>query len=439
MTTQLIDEHEFRRLADVVMAASTADHTIVSLNDSDGGTTRFANNQIVQNVNARRYALSVSVAFGHKSGSAGTNVLSDGAIRDTVAQAEKIAKLAPEDPEYLSPLEQQHYPVLPTRRAETADASPERRIELAAGAVRQCRAAGINGAGIVDAYTSAAGVAASSGLFAYEQRTRATFSLTATAEDSTGWVRNANRSIDDLGVDERTRVAIEKAKASAGPTEIPAGKYTVILEPAAVAGLIGPLFRAARAKSVEHGTSPLSGKLGEEIIDPRLTLKNHPEHPSLLAGTFDSRGVATDFRTWIRGGVLEQLNYDRFTAKQEGVPLNGPLNAPRLSGDGAADSTDALVRSTERGVLVTNFWYIRSSNPRDLTLTGMTRDGTFLIEDGKLSGGLINFRFHESPLRAFNQVEAFTEPMDAITMERGKMMLPAMKIRDFNFSSVTRF
>ncbi len=176
MTANLIDRVEFRRLAEVALKASEADHTSVSLSDSDGGTTRFANNQIIQNINVRRYSLTVSVDLGRKSGSATTSDISDDAIRATVRQATELAKLAPDDPEYLPPLPEQRYPGLPTLRHETADAGPGRRIELAGGVIQQCRAANINGAGIVEAYTSAAGVAADTGLLAYEQRTRAAFS-----------------------------------------------------------------------------------------------------------------------------------------------------------------------------------------------------------------------------------------------------------------------
>ena len=440
MSLDLIERDGFKRLADVAMEASSADHTFVSLSDTAGGTTRFANNQIVQNVHVRRQSLSVTVAFGKQRGSASTTDISDEAVRAAARRAEEIAKVSPEDPEYLPPLGARDYPVYPTLRQETADAGPARRIADARTAIELCKSADLQGAGIVSAYVSATGLAADTGLFAYEPRSRAQFSLTATGENSTGWVNNANRSIDDLGVAERTRIAIEKAQRSAKPTELPAGRYTVILEPAAVAGLVGPMSWVWDAKAYYKGTSPFSGKLGVSIVDQRLTLQNRPDHPSLMGASFNGYGLASNSRTWIERGVLKELDYDRFSAKEHDVEPSFGLDAPHLSGENpVGESVADLIETTERGVLVTNFWYIRFVNPKDLTLTGMTRDGTFLIEDGKLGGGLINFRFHESPLRAFNQIEAFTTPLDAITMERGKMLLPAMKIRDFNFSSVTRF
>lgn len=440
MSPDLTDREGFRRVAEAALAASSGDHTLVSLRDRAGGTTRFANNQVVQNVNTRRSGLAVSVAFGQQRGTARTTQLSEQAVAETVRRAEEIARVSPPDPEYLPPLPPQRYPLLPTLRPETAAAGPGRRMADATEAIKLCQAEGLEAAGTVSTYASAVGVAASGGLFAYEHRTQAGFSLTATGADSTGWVKNADRSIDDLGVEERTRIAIDKAKRSANPRGIPAGRYTVILEPAAVAGLVGPLLGATDAKAYHRGTSALSERLGQSIIDRRLTVRNRPDHPSLIGGGFNEFGLPSDAQVWIEGGVLKRLDYDRFTAQEHGTRPSYRLDALHLAGDQpAGQSVDDLISATERGVLVTNLWYIRHVDPTDLTLTGMTRDGTFLVEDGRIVTGLINFRWHESPLRAFNQVVAFTTPLDASTAERRKMFLPAMTIRDFNFSSVTRF
>ncbi|MER3423705.1 MAG: hypothetical protein C4293_11205, partial [Nitrospiraceae bacterium] len=254
---------------------------------------------------------------------------------------------------------------------------------------------------------------------------------------------NVHRSIEQLDVSGRTRLAVQKAKQAVNPREIPLGRYTVILEPAAVSGLIGPMIWMLDAKSYDKRTSPFTGKLGRRIIDPKLTLRNYPDHPALLGNSFNSEGLPTDGRVWIEGGVLRQLWYDRYTAQEHHVHPTPSLDAPYLSGGGdghqVARDIEELIRNTDRGVLVTNFWYIRTVNPTDLTLTGMTRDGTFLIEGGRLLTALVDFRWHDSPLRALNNVEAFTAPADAVSNENWKMLLPALKIRDFNFSSVTRF
>jgi len=432
----VIGREEFRRLADLALDASQGDHTVVSLNVRKGGTARFANNQIVQHVNTYRHELTISVAVGGRTGSSSTTELSPRAIAAATARAQKTARVSPPDPEYLPPLPAQEYPERLTFRKETDAAGPARLIRDAREAIKICQAADLEGAGIVSAYTATTGVAADTGLFAHEHRTRAEFSLTATGEDSSGWVKNANRSIDRLDVVDRAHKAVDKAQRSAGPKEIPAGLYTVILEPAAVAGLLGPLTMAAGAKAYYRGTSALAGMLDQPVVDARLTLRNDPRHPALLGRGFSAAGLPSDEATWIEKGVLRRLDYDRFTAKEHGVEPSYGLDAPHLV---AEDPTDDLVRGTERGILVTNFWYIRFVNPTDLTLTGMTRDGTFLVEDGRVTTGLINFRWHESPLRAFNRIDACGTPTDSITMERSKMWLPALRIRDFNFSSVTRF
>jgi len=222
--------------------------------------------------------------------------------------------------------------------------------------------------------------------------------------------------------------------------ELPPGRYTVILEPAAVAGLWSSLLWTLDAKAYEKGTSALAGKLGQLIVDKRLTLRNLPSHQDLLGTGFTTDGLPTVASDWIADGVLTQLAYDRFTAKGRGIDKIPTLDAPCLSGRGSSLPTlQELIKGTERAILVTNFWYIRTVNPTDLTLTGMTRDGTFLVENGAIVSAVKNFRFHESPLRVFNQVSAFTNPAEAITSETGKLLVPAMTLREFNFSSVTRF
>ncbi|MBK8913092.1 MAG: TldD/PmbA family protein [Phycisphaerales bacterium] len=453
---------EFARIAEIAFQAATGEQTFVSVSDEQGGTTRFANNQVSQNVHIRRQSLTVSAAFGRRHGRASTTELTDAGIRAVVAAAEELARVAPEDPEYLPPLGPQNYPRLASHRPETAAAGPSDRIERVRIAVEACRAARMQAAGAMEAYAGSVGIAAAGGLFAFEARTRCQFTVTATASDSSGWAGDASRSVDDLDVAVLTQRAIDKARASASPTELPPGRYSVLLEPAAVAGLVGPLMSAMDARSYHRGTSALRGRLGERIIDERLTLRNRPDHPSLLGAAFNGEGLSADYHAWIESGVLRRLNYDRFTAMEHGVQPSADLDAAVLEGreeaprgaraahfdegravegrsGGAADLLEELIASTKRGILVTNFWYIRPVNATDLTLTGMTRDGLFLVEDGRIGPGLLNFRWHDSPLRALNAIEAFTRPLDAVSWERDKMMLPALRVGDFNFSSVTRF
>ncbi len=436
MTQALTSPQEFDFLADLVMRHSGGEHTMVSLHDQHGGTTRFANNHIIQNVDTRRMFLEVTVAFGRQHGTAGTTDLTAGAVQDAIRRAEGIARVSPDDPEYLPPLGPQPYGDLPTWRAETSGAGPARRLEEVGTAVALCRDEGASGAGIVMSSESATGFAASTGLRAYETRTEAKFSVTATVGEATGWASGAHRSVDRLGVAERTQLALRKARAGSEPTALPPGRYTVVLEPTAVAGLLTWMLWLLDAKSYYKGTSAYAGRLGHTIVDSRLTLQNLPSHPDLLGRRFNGEGLPNREATWIRNGVLTQLAFDRFTARAHGVEPMAFPDAPCLSGGGAVDD---LISSTSRGILVTNFWYLRLVNPTDLTLTGMTRDGTFLIEGGEVRAALKNFRFHESPLRAFSQLEACTPPSEAVSAETAKMLVPAMRLREFNFSSVTTF
>ena len=243
-----------------------------------------------------------------------------------------------------------------------------------------------------------------------------------------------------MRVQERTLAAIAKSKRGRDACELSAGDYPVILEPAAVAGLWAWLMWSLDAKSYMKGTSPFAGKLGQPIVDERLILRNVPDHADLFGEGFTHEGLPSTDSVWIDRGILKQLAYDRFTAKASGVETIPTLEAPVLSVEGApAHSIQDLIKSTERGILVTNFWYIRPVNPRDLMLTGMTRDGTFLVEKGEVVSAVKNFRFHESPLRAFQRLSAWTAPMEAVNSETGKMLVPAMALPHFHFSSVTRF
>ncbi len=438
---KLTSRQEFDFLTDLVLKHSAADHTVLSLRDVHGGTTRFANNQVIQNVNQRRGTLAITVAFGQQHATATTTDFTAGAVREALAQAERIARLSPKDPEYLPPVGAQSYLLPPASRPETSAAGPARRLDYAREAIGQCKMENLNAAGTVASSLTVAALAADTGLSAYEERTEARFSLTVQAGEATGWSAAAHRSIDHLHVQERTLAAINKAKRSADePQELPPGRYTVILEPAAVAGLLSWMIWMLDAKSFYKGTSPFSEKLGMRILDRRLSLLNRPDHVDLLGPGFTGEGLPVIGSTWIESGVLTQLLHDRYTAQEHRIEPLTTLESPYLSGEHPHGArAEDLVRTTQRGILVTNFWYIRPVNPSDLTLTGMTRDGTFLIENGEIVSAVRNFRFHDSPLRVLSHVDAYTTPSEAVTSETGKALVPALRLNDFNFSSVTRF
>ncbi|MBX3302479.1 MAG: TldD/PmbA family protein [Nitrospira sp.] len=437
---KMTSREEFRFLSELVLTRSSADHTMISLHDHHAGTTRFANNQAIQNVDVRQGKLTVTVTFDGRQGTASTTDFTAGAIQETLSRAENIAKVSPVDPEYLPPPDPYVFPARETAKPETMAAGPPRRLEYANEAIGQCRMENLMAAGAVSTSATAVGVAANTGLFGYERRGDASFSLTVQAGDATGWSAAAHRSINHLKVQERTLTAIRRAKRSRDVCELPAGRYPVILEPAAVAGLWAWLIRSLDAKAYVKGTSTFAGKLGEAIVDERITLQNSPDHADLFGEGFSNDGLPSTPSVWIDHGILRQLAYDRFTAKQRGEAMIPTLEAPALSVEGSSvDSIHDLVKRTERAILVTNFWYIRPVNLRDLMLTGMTRDGTFLIENGEIVSAVKNFRFHESPLQAFRHINMWTAPMEAVNSESRKILAPAVALPHFHFSSVTRF
>jgi predicted Zn-dependent protease len=439
---QLTDRDAFRRLADAALGATSADHVLVSLHDRIEELTQV-HDQTIDNAQDRSRRISIVVAYDQQVGSA-TAALTADAVADAVKTAEQQAKAALPDRGYLPPLPPQRYPVLPTYRPETAAAGGARRAAAGLELVELYRTAGLQASGIVTTAAEAVGLAADTGLFAFEQRTLAELDVTSINSVVPIRLTAANRSIDDLGLVEPTRRAVARAKWLANPRTLPPGRYTVIFEPPAAAQLLRPLLDATDAGNLSGSTGALQSMLGKQIVDSRLTLRNRPDHPALLGNGFDADGLPTNAQTWIDHGVLKQLHYDRLAARaHETAPTFTP-DAWHLSGDNpAGESVEDLIRTTEQGILVTKLERLHCVGPTDLTLTGRTCDGTFLIQQGEIVGSLADLTWCESPLRAFNQVQAFSTPLDAVVLPHAvpaqavtagirKMLVPAMKILDFN-------
>ena len=303
---ELTSQKEFHSMADLVYATSQADHTQINFSDSANMTTRFANNQVIQNVAIRRPRLSVKVAFGKQVGRMSTDKFDPASLKATVTRAEEIARLSPEDPEYMEPLPSQKYAEVDVYSETTAGQEPDDLANQVKDIVDRCEKNGCIGAGIVTANRSHVGVSTDKGLRAFEPRTRSSFSLTATLPDSTGWTMNNHREITKLNIEYRTTTAIEKAKASAAPREVPAGHYEVILEPAAVSGLLGPMIWMLGAKNYHKGNSPYVGKLNEQILDARLQIATDPQNELLLGTSFDGQLYAFQGRFNRRATVFKQ-------------------------------------------------------------------------------------------------------------------------------------
>jgi predicted Zn-dependent protease len=338
----------------------------------------------------------------------------------------------------------QAYAPVPAWFDRTAASSAEDRAKAALTALEVTRKApDLTAAGYLEVNASGRAIANSAGLFAHHRSTNANYTLTARTRDGTGagW---AGADHDDWARLDFSRVAdraIEKARASRNPVAIEPGRYTVILEAQAVGDLVQLLFGPLNARTNDEGRGPFAregggNKVGEKIVDERVTLLSDPQDPELLGQPFDNEGFPLGRRAWIEKGVLKELSYNRFWAQKQGKQPTG--NASSFKMLGGTTSVDDMIKSTERGVLVTRLWYLRQVDPRTVLYTGLTRDGTFLIENGKVTRSVKNFRFNESPLFLLNNLEALgpTERL-AGTEAGGDIVMPTLKARDFNFTSLS--
>jgi predicted Zn-dependent protease len=448
----LLSSEQAKALGDRILGMAKADKTRITIDSGWTGNTRFAGGEITTSGEANDATVTVVSTIGKRRASASTNVLEDASLRRTVDLAERLAKLSPEDPEIMPDLTSQTYAPVRGFIDATANLGGEARATAAKRVIERAvetgKAAGdVFVAGYLEANAGARAIVNSSGLFAYHRSTDANLSTTVRTPDGTGsdWASAGARNwgaIDPAALGVR---AAQKAVASRNPTAIEPGMYTVVLEPQAVADLVPQLGGAFNARSADEGRSPFSKKgggtrLGEKIADERVTIYSDPTDAELLAAPFDGEGLPVQRRVWIEKGILKNLTYSRFWAQKQGVQPTGGGGGfggggfpGGLKMNGGTKSLDELIAGTQRGILVTHFFYIRSLDQRTVMLTGLTRDGTFLIENGKVTKSLKNFRWNESPLFMLNKIEEVgrAEPTAA-----GQVM-PSLRVKDFNFTSLS--
>jgi len=439
----LMSREAARALSDRVLKMSAAEQTRVTVVSSQNGNTRFADGSITTSGEADNMSVTVTATIGRRRASATTNILEDASLKRTVDQAVELARLAPEDPELMPELGPQTYSNISAFVERTANLDAETRSTAVRRAIEAANSAGkaagqIFTAGFLDYNAAALAVATSAGLFAYHRTTSANFSVTARTPDGTGsgWAGAGARDWHAFDSAAIGRVAAQKAVASRNPGTIEPGHYTAVLEPQAVNDLVPLLGGALNARNAEEGRSAFSRagggtRIGENVADPRVTLYSDPADPALLGQPFDNEGLPIKRIVWIEKGVLRNLAYTRFWAQKQGKQPTGAPQAGGLALTGGTKTTEQLIAGCERGILVTHFFYIRSLEPRTVLQTGLTRDGTFLIEKGKITKSLKNFRWNESPLLMLNRLEDIgrSEPTDA-----GRLM-PALRIKNFDFTS----
>jgi len=440
----ILSRQEMQNVEDRVLAMSRADGCQINVNSNVTGNTRFAANQLSTSGGVEDAGLAVQSSFGPKHAVVTSNDLSDESIRRVVQQSEALARLAPDDPEAMPELPRQEYATVSAFFDRTAGLSPGDRAQVALAALEVTRQAGdLMAAGFIVTGQASNCVANKSGLFAYHRNTFANYTLTVRTTDGTGsgWAASDHpdwSQLDARGVAQR---AADKARASRTPVAIEPGRYTVILEPQAVGDLVQTMAFGLDARSADEGrsafTNPTGGtKIGERIVDPRVTIASDPTDPLLMAQPYDGQGLPLTRQVWIENGVLRQLVYSRFWAqRQNRQPTGFPTSVKFSGGD---QTVDQLVGGTERGVLVTRLWYLRPVDPRTLLFTGLTRDGTFLVENGRVARSVRNFRFNDSSLFLLNNLEALGQAQRlAGTEAGGNIVMPSVKARDFSFTSLS--
>jgi len=330
----------------------------------------------------------------------------------------------------------------------TAQTTPEERAQAVAEAIRVVSGQGGTAAGIYSTGESRSALYNSRGAAASYRETMARFSITAMAGDSSGWAKASacdRRVLDPVML---ARSAARKAAESNAPRELAAGRYTVILEPAAVLDLVGQMFMDFSGTAIRDGRSFLNDRIGKKLFGENITIYDDARHPLQAGAGFDAEGVPRRRLTLVDAGVVREIAYCRQAASLAGTTPTGhgfplpndageaPMNIVIAGGDAPVEE---IVASTERGILVTRLWYIREVDPYEKIFTGMTRDGTFLVEGGRITAGVRNFRFNVGLMEMLSNVEALSPAERASGEETFDMVVPAMKVRGFNFTEVTRF
>ena len=433
-----------RELCNRVLAKASAAQTQVRVQSGWRGFTRSADNRLTTGGGSDDVTVSITSFFGKRRASVTTNRLDEESLGEAVRRAETLARFAPENPESMPLLELQTYDDVGGYYAATGDLSPEPRAQAAARAIAAARDAGAVAAGYIDVRAAASSLANSAGLFAHYASTGVASTLTVRLPDgsSSGWAGDEAADWAKVESERIAHTAVEKCLDWRGRTDLEPGRYTVVLEPTAAGMLLSRLRGAFDRRSADEGRTFFSSKeggnrIGEQLFDERVTIRSNPAESDCEAAPFDGEGHSRGPETWVENGRLAALGTSRFWADKQGTASKpGPSN---LILDGGSDTLEEMIASTERGVLITRFWYIRGLNPRTLAYTGLTRDGTFLIEGGKIARPVNNFRFNQSLAEMLSKIEMIGPSARVAAGENSSVAAavkaPAIKVRDFLLAS----
>ena len=401
--------------------------------------------------------LFVQSSYGQKTGVATINEFDDASLEKAVRRAEELARFSPENEEYVPFLGPQQYSNPPTYVESTARIDAELRAKSTAASIAVCKTHDLIASGFLQDETNFTAIANTRGLRAYQRESGLDFSVTVRTEDGkgSGYAVADYNDVGEMDTAALSSIAAQKALRSRETRAIEPGKYTVILEPAASVDLISHMITQMDARLAGEGRSFLAKagggtRLGEKLVDERVQLYSDPLHPEVPQRPWAPDGRPRHRTDWIKDGVVANMSYSRYWAKKRGIaedkaaPPLGDGFAGRASAvgafegtqgvimDGGTQSLDELVKSVKRGVLVTRMWYIREVDPQTVLYTGLTRDGTFYVEDGEIKYAIKNFRFNESPVIMLNNIEALGKPVRV-----NGCLIPPMVVRDFTFSSLS--
>ena len=446
----ILSKEEAKKIIDKVLALSKSDEMSVGLSGARTGNIRYARNSVSTSGETTDLSLSVTSVYGKKSGTSTINEFDDASLEKTVRRAEEIAKLAPDNPEYVPMLGPQKYLETNSFSQSTADINPDFRAQAAFDSIDPCSKKNLTAAGYLEDSSGFSAMGNNKGLFGYNKATSVDFSITVRTADGkgSGYVARDYNDVSKLSSKSATEVAMQKAMASANAKALEPGKYTVILEPTAGVDLLQNMMRSMDARNADEGRSFLGKKgggtrLGEKLFDERVNIYSDPQNLEIPGSPFGGGGGrfggggggGSDGRpqekvVWVENGVVKNMYYSRYWAEKKGVKAIPPPSG--FIFQGGTESLAEMIKGTEKGILVTRLWYIRAVDPQTLLYTGLTRDGTFYIENGQIKYPVKNFRFNESPVIMLNNLESAGKPIRA-----GGNLVPPLKIRDFTFTSLS--
>ncbi|QJD79821.1 TldD/PmbA family protein [Spirosoma rhododendri] len=439
----ILTEAEAKALLTKVLSYSKADECEVNLLSEERGNLRYARNEVSTSGSVTNKNVAVQSAFGKKVGVATIDEFDDASLEKAVRRSEELARLAPENPEYVGLLGPQQYLKTTGFFDSTASISSVDRAAAAGKSLSLTRDTNLVGAGFLEDNYGVRAMMNSKGLFAYYPSTNVNFSLTVRTPNGkgSGYVTRGYSDFTKLDTASATRIAMQKAQASADARALEPGKYTVILEPTAGSVLIENIYADLDARSADEGRSYFSkaggkSRLGDKIVDDRITIYSDPTNPELPASPWSGDGRPQEKTMWIEKGVVKNLAYSRYWAQKTGKKATPyPSNLIMMGGNA---SLEEMIRTTPRGILVTKLWYIRPVDPQTMLYTGLTRDGTFYIENGRIKFPIKNFRFNESPIIMLNNLDALGKPERTVSTETfNNHLIPPMKIREFTFTSLS--